>query len=227
MPQLPNPYDGFRPELFESELNQHYELYIVLYAGGRRTGQHKVAVWPLRGDHLGEAQSHFYLLQAMCRFMNTGTDPVQILRLFENVFDFVEDRLPAGLEPPWHLQAVMCNVEEPTHVFSDGYDCVVVKEDLYSESMTLVQLIEQAYDGPEITYVTEDSTRKDPQAKECSLPVVPVTGDSGQESNERASSEHGGVDLPLPTARVEGCPAEASGVKHVLGGCTAGDQRGA
>jgi hypothetical protein len=151
--RLPNEYDGFRAELFESKLKSQFELYIVLFAGGKRVAQYLVRALPCNVDGAALADREFFLLQAMCRYMNQGGEPGQIERMVTSVDYFLGDR-DLSILPPWKLLSVVQPVDESTVVYvnDDTGECVVIKEDDYVEQMTVHELAERLnvkpYGGP-------------------------------------------------------------------------------
>jgi hypothetical protein len=151
--KLPNPYDGFRAESFESILNDRFELYILLYGSGNRLAQYIIRTFPRTPEGAALCDQHFYLLQAVCRYMNCGGDPMQAYQLMQEVLSFTENR-SLELLPPWSLLAVSQDVSEPTTVFlnTGTGNCVVVVENEYSEEMDIQELLEQidvrVYTGP-------------------------------------------------------------------------------
>lgn len=162
--KLPNPYDGFRAEIFESKLNDRYELYIVVFSQGRRISQTLIHTAPI--NRLAEIEARFYVLQSMCRLMNTGEDPLVILRMAESVQAFCEDRMPDGLAPPWQLVAVRFPVEEPLMIFTNTKTgkCVVVEEDCRVDEYTIEELARESLDfnGPKITTDTQTAISQNP-----------------------------------------------------------------
>lgn len=161
--KLPNPYDGFRAEIFESKLNNRYELYVVVFSQGRRISQCLIHTSPI--DRLAEIEARFYVLQSMCRLMNTGEDPLVILRMAEGVQAFCEDRMPDGLESPWQLTAVRYHVDEPIAIFTNTKTgkCVVIEEDSRVDEYTPEELIRESldYNGPKVTTDTKTPNRQD------------------------------------------------------------------
>lgn len=144
MSMFPNPYDGFRPDYFESALHNKYELYIDLFGGGNRIAQRLIRSFPLTPDGRALCEQHFYALQSICRFMNSGGDPASIYQMIADVMIFVEDR-PVELPEPWSLLHTLLEVEDPTVVFINNRtgNCLVVRENESTEEMTAPELLEQ------------------------------------------------------------------------------------
>jgi hypothetical protein len=149
MSDHPNPFGNFRSEFYDSELKDRYELYMVLFAGGKRIAQRLVYTTARTPQGLAQCDNHHYLLQAICRFLNTGSDPVNAFQLAEEAFKFSEDRY-LELSEPWELLTVRFETPDATTIFinrSTGR-VIVRKEDLYTEEMDLKELLEQIEDGP-------------------------------------------------------------------------------
>jgi hypothetical protein len=145
----PNPFDGFRAHVVESELNDSNRVYV----SAQSKGKHVMSPEHLKDfcrtpEGRGAFRRYKELLGAVCQYLNAGGSSDELQQMVGALAPVLED-YHEEQPPGWFLLDIVSSADTPVCIFTNDENtmCVVYKEDDYAyveDSLDLLHSLEGA-----------------------------------------------------------------------------------
>ena len=133
-----NAFDGYHATIVQ--VGDKHSIQVEIRGDGEAVGAYELTSYP--DEKSGEAERCFYLVEALCRYLNAGGTFSQLAMLLQMIHSQTDGKMEIKFPPPWKLFSVLQEVTEPTIILVNEKEQLaqVVRESEGAETMSMHDL---------------------------------------------------------------------------------------